>query len=241
MKKRDTKAPPGNGRTRKAKPDTVSPEVSNGEAPANPVETPVRAQAPDQNNAPPPVLDPFDPATYKVSQDLSAVANVKKHIVSIPVRKPDKTWWVRRHPGAEYSFTAWVVELREEQEVFLVSPEVRPFLVGEATFKLMDFHLAVNMQGKVFLWAVRAPTDDQKEMPSWMRAPLKAAALAKDQWTRITWNEQTREHDVNSVPNPTEPVFPSLAMKEVLQLAFKDYIIGDLNHPTLKKLRGEIA
>jgi hypothetical protein len=187
------------------------------------------------------VLDPFDPATYKVSQDLSATAGVKKHFVNIPVRKPNKSWWVRRHPDPEYTFTAWVIELREEREQYLVLPEIRPYLLGEATYKLMTFHLAVTMQGKVFLWPVRTPVDDQKQVPAWMQSPLEAALLAKDQWTRIAWIEDAGEYEIKSVPNPTEPVWPALSMKQVLELAFKNFLIDSLGHPVLKKLRGETA
>jgi hypothetical protein len=184
-------------------------------------------------------IDPFDPSTYKVSQSLAAAAGVKKHLTDLAVRTPDKSWWVRRHPAAEYSFSTWVIELKDEGETYLVLPPVWPSLTGEATFKPKTFVLAVTMQGKPFLWGVRRPADDTKEPDKWMRAPLEAIRLAKDKWTRITWNEVTRQHDVATCDSATEPEWPDLPFRELLKLAFKNFVIDATDHPVLRRLRGQ--
>jgi hypothetical protein len=185
--------------------------------------------------------DPFDPATYKVAQTLAAAAGVKQHLTDLPVRTPDKSWWSRRHPDPEYALTAWVIELKDEQETYLVLPHLWPHLMGEATFKPKTFYLATTMQGKLFLWGVRRPADDTKDPDRWMRAPLEAVRLAKDKWTRITWNEQTRQHDVVTCDSAVEPDWPDLPFRELLKLAFKNYVIDSLDHPVLRRLRGEVS
>jgi hypothetical protein len=186
-------------------------------------------------------LDPFDPSTYKVSQTLAAAAGVKKHLTELAVCTPNKAWWVRRHPDPGYSLMAWVIELKDEQETYLVLPHLWPSLMGEACFKPKMFHLAVNMQGKLFLWGVRRPADDTKEPDRWMRAPLEAVRLAKDKWTRITWNELTREHDVVTCDSEAEPEWPELPFRELLKLAFKNYVIDTPDHPVLRRLRGQTS
>jgi hypothetical protein len=200
---------------------------------------------PAELESPPPTTtpdtpDPFDPSTYKVRQNLSAAAGVKNVLTELAVTTPNKSWWVRRHPNPEYALNTWVIELRDEQETYLVLPHLWPSLMGEATFKPKTFYLAVTMQGKPFLWGIRRPVDDTKEPDRWMRAPLAAVALAKDKWTRITWNEITKQHDVATCESAAEPKWPDLSLKELLKLAFKGFIIDEPDHPVLRRLRGEM-
>jgi hypothetical protein len=185
-------------------------------------------------------LDPFDPETYKVRQSLAAAAGVKKVLTELPVYPPNKAWWVRCHPSPEYAMQAWVLELKDERETFLVLPPLWGKLVGEACFKPKAFYLAVTMQGKLFLWPVRVPADDTKEPDRWMKTPLEAVRLAKEKWTRMSWNEQTRQHDVQTCESTIEPEWPEMPFRSLVELAFKDYVIRDLDHPVLKRLRGEV-
>src|SRR5262245_49032803 len=46
--------------------------------------------------------DPFDPAALRLSEDHAANLGVKKALLTVPVRKPDKSWWVRVHPDEKY-------------------------------------------------------------------------------------------------------------------------------------------
>jgi hypothetical protein len=233
--------------TRRRRP--VNPS-DNGEArePDGPVNTdfdPSTFEAPSPTEGALPdrgaVLDPFDPSTYKLSQTLAAAAGVKKVLTELPVCTPNKAWWVRRHADPGYSLTAWVIELKDMQETYLVLPPLWSSLMGEACFKPKTFHLAVNMQGKLFLWGVRRPADDTKEPDRWMRAPLEAVRLAKDRWTRITWNELTREHDVATCDSDAEPEWPDLPFRDLLKLAFKNYVIDTPDHPVLRRLRGQTS
>src|SRR4051812_30928071 len=106
------------------------------------------------------VMDPFDPAALRLSQDFAAELGVKKKLLTVPVRKPDKAWFVRVHPAQAYQLTTAVVELKEEREVSLVAPAPRPELAAESTFSARTLFTAVNRQGVVFLWPVRLPGPD---------------------------------------------------------------------------------
>src|SRR5215470_9799322 len=78
-------------------------------------------------------LDPFDPASLRLSQDFSAQLGVKKVLTTVPVRKPDKAWFVRVHPSEDYRLQTAVVELKEERETYLVAPALWTELAGEST------------------------------------------------------------------------------------------------------------
>src|SRR5262245_26456009 len=108
------------------------------------------------------IADPFDPAALRLSQDFAADLGVKKALLTVPVRKPDKAWFIRVHPSEESRLVTAVVELKEERETYLVAPALWPELAGEATFSPRALFTAVNRQGVVFLWPVRLPGPDGK-------------------------------------------------------------------------------
>jgi hypothetical protein len=70
--------------------------------------------------------NPFDPATFRVSQDYTATAGVKKALTVVRVTKPDKTWFVRVNPDPLYHLDAYIFELKDESETYLVHPAMIP-------------------------------------------------------------------------------------------------------------------
>jgi hypothetical protein len=228
----------GNSTTAKARKAKV--------AKAEPVGTesdPVRTESTPATNADP-VINEWDPETYRVSQALPVGAGVQMVLTEIEVRTPDKAWWVQVRP--EFCSVNWVIELKDSREIYLVHPSLwsRLVLPREATFKRKVFYLAVTMQGRIFLWHIKMPDDDTKAIDRWSRKPLQAAQQALEKWTRLTWNEETKEHDVHEPPPDVVlpgPHWPDLSMADAMRLAFKDKRIDSWDHPKLRQLRGEIA
>jgi hypothetical protein len=174
-----------------------------------------------------------------LQSSLAVAAGVEKHLTELPVRRPDKAWWVRVHPSPEYALSTFVIELKEEQETYLVLPPLWPELQGEPTFAALSLHLAVTRQGKLFLWPVRRPTDPTQEPTRWMRPALEAISRAAGKWTRMAWNKDTRQHDISTSKYSDEPQWPDLPFRELLKIAFRDYVISSLDHPVLRRLRGD--
>jgi hypothetical protein len=172
-----------------------STEPTESAAPTNPPETP---------------LDPFDPRTYKLQPALLTAAGVEKHIVELTIRKPDKSWWFRVNPDPEYILPAFVIELKEEAENYLVLPPLWQSLHGEPTFVAITLYLAVTRQGKLFLWPVKRPIDPDQQPSRWLRPTLDAVSRATTKWTRICWNTETRQHDVSTSKYAAEPEWPDV-------------------------------
>ena len=42
--------------------------------------------------------DPFDPASLRLPDKFGETVGVQKALLCVPVRKPDKSWFVRAHP-----------------------------------------------------------------------------------------------------------------------------------------------
>src|SRR5262249_42264381 len=125
------------------------------------------AVTPPANSAP----DPFDPASLRLKGDFTAAAGVKKLMLSVPVRKPDKSWFVRTHPGEDYGLETAVIELKEDRETYLVVRALWPELATEATFSPRVLYTGVNRQGVVFIWPCRMPGPDGK-IDEWSRTAL---------------------------------------------------------------------
>jgi hypothetical protein len=186
--------------------------------------------------------DPFDPASLRLSQDFAAGMGVKKALLSVPVRKPDKAWFVRVHPNEEYRLQTAVIELKEDRggETYLVAPPLWPELATEATFSPRAFFTAVSRQGVVFLWPIRLPGADGR-VDEWSRTALEAADMAAKGWVRVAANMGLGAYDVFQATGPLpDPDWPDVPFRELLRIAFKDRFISDPNHPVLRRLRGEV-
>jgi hypothetical protein len=184
--------------------------------------------------------DPFDPARLRLSQDFASTVGVKKALLTVPVRKPAKEWFIRVHPDMDYRIETAVVELKEEREIYLVDPGLWDALAGEATFGPRQLLTSINRQGTLFLWPIRLPGPDGK-IDDWNRSALAAGKLAQGGWVRLTANLNAGHYDVFvATASLADPEWPDLPFKELLRIAFKDRLIESLDHPVLKKLRGEL-
>jgi hypothetical protein len=216
--------------------NNVQPTLdSNGGAGFNPADL---ERSPEPGSAAGP--DPFDPASLRLSQDLAASLGVKKALLAVPVRKPDKSWFVRVHPDESYRLQTAVIELKEDRETYLVAPPLWASLATEATFSPRALFTAMNRQGVVFLWPVRLPGADGR-IDEWSRTALEAADLAAKGWVRVAANMSLGAYDVfRATGQLGEPEWPDMPFRELLRIAFKDRFISDLDHPVLRRLRGEV-
>jgi hypothetical protein len=184
-------------------------------------------------------LDPFDPARLALPQDFMAAVGVKKALLTIPVRKPAKEWFVRVHPDVDYRVQTAVLELKEDRETYLVAPELQADLATEPTFSLRALFTAMTRQNVLFIWPVRLP-DANGRIDEWSRSSLEGAQMAQSRWVRIASNMSLGAYEVSyATAEIPEPQWPDFSFRELLRIAFKDRLIDSLAHPVLKKLRGE--
>jgi hypothetical protein len=229
-----------------SKPDSVNIRPSdNGDGdarePDGPVDTSFDPAALEAPEPPDPGPDPYDPAALRLTEDFAATIGVKRAILSIPVRKPDKAWFVRTHPGADYRLQTAVIELKEDRgETYLVSPALWPELATEATFSPRALFTAINRQGVLFVWPVRLPGSDGR-VDEWSRTALESAQRAADKWSRVVANMSLGAYELFEANGQLpEPEWPDLTFQQILRTAFKDRFIAAPDHAVLRKLRGEV-
>jgi len=198
--------------------------------------TPSSNGQPKQTEAP----NPFDPARLRLSQDFGASLSVKKATLTIPVRKPSKEWFFQVHPSEAYRMETAVLELKEDRETYLVDPALWPELsTSESTFGTRIIYTAMNRQGVLFLWPIRLPGADGK-LDDWNASAIEAAKMATGKWVRVAANMSLGAYDVfESQASLSPPDWSDLSFGELLRVAFKTRYIDTLDHPVLRRLRGE--
>ena len=194
----------------------------------------------DSASLTPDAPDPFDVERLRLPADEDATLGVRELLVSIPYRKPSKEQFFRVNPDSEFRCTGGLIELKDEDsESFWVDPSIWPYLAEEPTFGRRLVITAITRQGAPFLWGLRLPGSDGKT-PDWVTIPLEAAKVAETKWTKLFWDQSQRRHRIKVSEYLTdEPQWPSQTVGELLRLAFRDRVISSLDHPILKRLRGE--
>lgn len=222
----------------KVKIPNLSP-IDNGEQPEpDPSFDHAALDAPANRLPPTTAPDLFaDISALRLSQDFASSVGVKKALLTVPVRKPAKEWFIRTNPALRIE-TA-VLELKEDREVYLVSPALWPELASESTFGPRALYASLNRQNVLFVWPIRLPGPAGK-IDDWNRSALEAAAMAESSWVRVASNMALDAYEVfTATADWPEPAWPELPFNEILRVAFKGRVIETLDHATLRRLRGE--
>ncbi len=182
----------------------------------------------------------FDPTRLRLDEGLVTAGGQKRLLLSLPVRRPNKEVFVRVHPDPAYSLQTNVVELKRENETYLVDPALWAGLDGETTFGPRLLVTAVERDGTPFLWPLRLAGQDG-DQDSWCRSALDAAALAAREWVRVQAKLPLEAYEVTvATGRMPDPDFPLMPFADMLRVAFKDRVIDRPDHPVLQRLRGEV-
>ncbi|MCM3567545.1 hypothetical protein [Neobacillus mesonae] len=179
---------------------------------------------------------------FKVNQDFSQHELVKKQIIKVPVRKPDKSWFVRVHQNEKYRGTFYLLEISDAfgKELYLVASSVSAEIYAEfhQYMKAQTIYTAITKQGDVFLWPIPQPGPDGKDLEWWQTA-REAAQGAIEKWSRVVANQNIGGYDCyHAEGNLADPNWPDEDFQSLLLKAFKHRIIDNMDHEALNKLRG---
>lgn len=185
-------------------------------------------------------INPFDPARLRLSQNFGETVGVKKAFTTVPVRKPGKAEFVRVHPGAEMRLETIVIDLKDENETYLVDPSLVSELGGESVLVPKVLFTTITRQNVLLLWPITLPGEDGKHN-QWHASALEAARIAEKSWIRVQANQSLGGYDVAiATGNLAEPTWPELSLGDILRIAFRDRYVDTMDHPVLRRLRGDI-
>jgi hypothetical protein len=188
----------------------------------------------------PDAFDPFDPASLRLDPEYLRSGGVKKLLTTVPVRKPNKQDFIRVHPDPEMRLCGVaIIELREDREIYLVLGAYAQQLDPQ-TFDRCNIYLAINRQKVVFLWPVKLP-DPGGRISTWHVSAMEGATKAMTQWIRVMPNLNLGAYEFFVAENSlSDPDWPLLPLRELLQIGFKDRIIRGPDHAVMQRLRGAI-
>jgi len=180
----------------------------------------------------------FDFDKLRLSQNFSEIVGVKKALLTVPVRKPNRQEFIRVRPGEEWRFETAVLELKDERETYLVDSKLWSELPGEIIPKVL--FLTINRQGTLTIWAVKLP-DQNGRHDQWNRSALEAAKMAEIRWIRLAANMNLGAYEIFEASGDlSEPTWPDASLQEILEIAFKDKFIRSMGHPVIQRLRGAL-
>jgi hypothetical protein len=182
-----------------------------------------------------PEEDPFDPARLRITVDPASAVATRTVTFTVPVRsRPDPHTFFRVHP--EWNLDAFLLELKEQREVYLISPELAPELEGE--LKAVTIYIAIYRGGSPFLWYVALPGPEGRTN-GWTASAREIAQLAMTEWVRMVSDMSAGAYIAIAPVGPMpEPKWPDTTFSTLLRKAFKEKI-ASLDHPALRELRGE--
>jgi hypothetical protein len=104
----------------------------------------------------------------------------------------------------------------------------------------MVLFTTINRQDVLFLWPIRLP-DEEGHQNEWHRSAQDAAQRAILGWLKVRANRGLGAYEVfEPAGSLSEPEWPNITLKELMHIAFKDRYICKLDHPVLRRLRGEL-
>ena len=182
--------------------------------------------------------NPFDPKRLRIAGAFSQGPTARRIMTNVPVRKLNRQEWFRVHPDPDMRLDTLLLEVRDERLTYLVAPDIAPAIPGEAVAKTL--YATITRQGVVLLWPVRLP-DEQGRLDEWNTVAHQAAQRAETNWIRLAANMGAGTYEVyEAMDQIGEPDWPDLTFERILEMAFKDRYIDNLDHPVIRRLVGEL-
>jgi hypothetical protein len=186
--------------------------------------------------------NPFDLKSLRVNTDFAGSIGVTRQLLKVPVRKPNKQEFFRVRQGEEWQLVTYAIEIKEEQEVYLIAPDLWEVVSAESTLRMIV--TAMNRQGTLFLWPLKMPPSEEggrRRRDEWARTALQAANIAQETWVRLIPDLNAGGYQIEYAQSQlSNPIWPQkYTFQDLINIAFKDAMINDIHHPVLRQLRGE--
>jgi hypothetical protein len=181
-----------------------------------------------------------DLSKLRIKQNFNESVGVKKATLHVPVRKPTRSEFFRVHPEETMRIPVAMIDMKEDREIFLVSPDLASQMPGEIQPKLLV--TAINRQGVLFLWPINLELGEGSIRKNhWNETARTAADLATKSWVKMSANMSLGAYEVFEASGDIpDPEWPELSFQRILEIAFKDNFITDPNHIVVRKLMGAV-
>jgi hypothetical protein len=177
-----------------------------------------------------------DLEALKVSPESLSGGGAREVLTQVPVRKPNRHEFIRTHPDLEMSLVTTVYTDKENRETFLVAPNMREALLGEARVVLIV--TGITRQHVTILWPLSLPDETGRSNP-WWESAREACELAKTNWVRLVPDMQLGTYRIYKAEGElSEPKWSDKTLNDLLGIGFRGRIIASEDHLVVKRLRG---
>jgi hypothetical protein len=173
-------------------------------------------------------------------EDAGLIDHTEEVLMRVPVRKPMKHEYFRVRTGSEHSFTTVLYEDKETREFYFVAPAMIPKLRAISDVFVAVLVQFMTKQRVLGIFPLKMPSDSSGRN-GWQDTALAAAELAKTNWVRMQADMALAGYRLMKAKGDLgEPEWPALSLSELLNVAFKDRVIGSEDHPIFNKLLGRL-
>jgi len=181
--------------------------------------------------------DPFD--TSSLRDDSLGDIRVEKVLTAVPVRRPKRNEYVRVHP--EFVCDRKLVERDTgmEKECYLITPEVEDLVLEE--WRWTRLFVAITRRGTVFIWPIKIPLEGSGTGARIFETAAKGAEQARSLWTKLVWDRDLGGYEMFRAKGDLgEPVWPEKSFRDLMEIAFRNYLIDTEDHPVIRELEGQL-
>jgi hypothetical protein len=172
----------------------------------------------------------------RLPADFTKNFGTKKILTNVPVGRPSKEKFFRVHPDLEMTIEVVILELKDLGETYVVAPDVADIL--GSLVRRVRLYLAVDRSANPMLIPVPLPDSDGNQN-KWHASLEQALVHAKKDWIRISANKSLGSYDVHqAIGRLADPVWPELNLDQLVEIAFRDRIVFDENHPIVHTVLG---
>lgn len=187
----------------------------------------------------------LDLSKLKIQPGTAGIIKTAPVLKTIRVKRPDNTAFFRIRAGPEWVADYPIFSAKgTDKEKYLVYPEFQQELIERNSLSIVRFYFGIEWGSNVmFLTDVGIQTNEDGTLNSYHRSRAELYEMGKEKWISISANLDLGAYVAteakSKIPDPAWPPKPE-NIDEAVQIAFKNNVIDNENHPILKKLRGEI-
>ena len=177
----------------------------------------------------------------KVKASQQSVVGVVTEYTVIQVRKPRQDEFFRVVPGEEYSMNVNIVEMKSDNEWYLVDEDILPEIQFEPQLKVMQLYVCVTQNSTPFLYLIPLP-DSEGKINAWHKSGHISMEEAKSFWIRRQADHSNQSYLVTKAINGQllDPRWPTEPLDDLIEKGFDHLYIDRIDHPVLRRLRGEV-
>lgn len=179
-----------------------------------------------------------DLADLALPQNFPGLTETFTENVLVPVSKPNKQLWISPYADREKWMPVAIIEDATDKTSYILTGEMaRQLETGEWSPKILVPY--ITRQGTVSLWPIRLP-DSEGKLDTWNRSALSIATANGNQWIRVTSSKEAKGYQTTKpVAAFPPPEWPD-DLVSIYQKALAPLIIRNMDHPLIKRLRGEV-